>query len=214
MARTPITPLPLARTEVVARALPGGGWVLRSPQELRAYPRSLGEHLAYWATAAPDRTFLAERETDPEVTGWRRVSYAAALDAVRRIAGALLDRGLGPERPVAILSDNGIDNGLLQLAAMHVGIPVAPISPAYSLLSSDHAQLRYLLEVTRPGLVYAADGERFRAAFAAVPNIPGAPLEIVVSANPTGDRHLTLFSALLARVTTYLTHPAGSARIR
>jgi feruloyl-CoA synthase len=189
-----ITPLLLAPADVVARALPGGGCVLRSPQELRPYPRSLGEFLAHWATVAPERSFLAERET---TGGWRRVSYAAAFDAVRRIAGALLDRGLGPDRPVAILSDNGVDNGLLQLAAMHVGIPVAPISPAYSLLSSDHAQLRYLLEITRPGLVYAADGERFAAAFAVIS--ADAPIEIVVSANPPADRAVTVFSALLER---------------
>ncbi len=185
----PITPL--APADVVARALPGGGWVLRSPQELRPYPRSLGAYLAHWSAVAPERTFLAERAA---ADGWRRVSYAAALDAVLRIASALLDRGLGPDRPVAILSDNGVDNGLLQLAAMHVGIPVAPISPAYSLLSSDHAQLRYLLEITRPGLVYAADGERFAAAFAVVPD---AGIEIVVSANPPVDRAVTAFSALL-----------------
>jgi feruloyl-CoA synthase len=169
--------------------------VLRARQELGAYPRCLGEHLCRWAAEAPDRTFLAERHTGQETAdGWRRVSYGAALDDVERIASALLARGLGPERPVAILSDNGVDNGLLQLAAMHVGVPVAPISPAYSLLSKDHAQLRYLLELTRPGLVYAVDGVRFAEAFAAVPS---EGVEIVVSGNPPSAREVTAFSALL-----------------
>jgi feruloyl-CoA synthase len=168
--------------------------VLRSRQELGAYPRSLGEHLRRWAQAAPDRTFLAERSTGQAAAdGWRCVSYRAALDAVERIGSALLARGLGPDRPVAILSDNGVDNGLLQLAAMHVGIPVAPISPAYSLLSKDHAQLRYLLELTQPGLVYAVDGVRFMEAFKAVP--PG--VEIVVGGNPPDGREVTAFADLL-----------------
>ncbi len=29
-----------------------------------------------------------------------------------------------------ILSDNGIENGLLQLGAMYLGVPVVPTSPA------------------------------------------------------------------------------------
>jgi len=189
-----VKPLHLAPAAVMTRPLPGGGWVLRSPQELGPYPSCLGEHLCRWAAEAPDRTFLAERHTGEERAGeWRRVSYGDALAAVERIGSALLARGLGPDRPVAILSDNGVDNGLLQLGAMHVGVPVAPISPAYSLLSKDHAQLRYLLELTRPGLVYAVDGARFSAAFATV----SRDIEIAVSGNPPDGREVTDFSDLL-----------------
>ena len=36
-----------------------------------------------------------------------------------------------------------MDHGLLQLAAMQVGVPAVPVSPAYSLLAEDHAQLRH-----------------------------------------------------------------------
>src|SRR3954452_7095811 len=153
---------------------------MRSRQELRPYPRCLGELLRHWASAAPDRTFLAEQGGDG---GWQRVSYAAALEAVERIASALLERDLSPERPLALLSDNGVDHGLLQLAAMQVGVPAVPVSPAYSLLAEDHAQLRYILELTRPGLVYAADGERFAKA-----------LSHVSAETLTGDR----FGELLA----------------
>jgi feruloyl-CoA synthase len=190
-SKPPWKPLNLAPVAVMARRLEGGGLVLRSAHQLRPYPRCLGELLRRWAEAAPDRTFLAERpgtaaangaaggssgssigtpgndgRTHSPAGGWRRVSYGAALDAVERIAGALIARGLDQDRPVAILSDNGIDNGLLQLAAMHAGIPVAPISPAYSLLSRDHAKLRSILELTRPGLVYASDGASYGAALA------------------------------------------------
>src|SRR5258706_2297395 len=161
MVKAPFKPLSLAPVDIETRSLPGGGLVLRSRHELRPYACRLGEFLLHWARAAPDRTFLAER--DPE-GDWRRVTYSAALDAVERIASALLERGLDPTRPVALLSDNGIDHGLLQLAAMQVGIPAVPISPAYSLLAVDHAQLRYILELVKPGLVYAADGALFASA--------------------------------------------------
>src|SRR5438874_889284 len=88
--------------------------------------------------------------------------------AVRRIAQGLLDLKLGPERPVAILSDNSVDHALLSLGAMHVGIPVAPISPAYSLMSKDFGKLKYIFELLQPGLVFAADPAKFQAALAAV----------------------------------------------
>jgi len=234
-ARPPWKPLALAPAAVEARPLPGGGMLLRSPLELGPYPRCVGEWLRAWAAAAPDRTFLAERdERDEGDVGderdepaeraepdagrapaqrsghgghgghrghrrWRRLSYGAALAAVERIAGALLARGLERDRPVAVLSENGIDNGLLQLAAMHVGIPVVPISPAYSLLSGDHAKLRAILELTRPGLVYAGDGARYAPAFvAARAALPGG-VELAVSGRPPAGLAVTAFGELLER---------------
>jgi feruloyl-CoA synthase len=185
MDKPPFKPLRLGPVDIESRPLPDGGVVLRSRHALQPYPRYVGELLRRWAGAAPERTFLAERDA---AGGWRRVSYRAALDAVERIAGVLLARGLSPDRPVALLSDNGVDHGLLQLAAMHVGIPAVPVSPAYSLLARDHAQLRYIAGLTRPGLVYAADGDRFAGALAAVATVvPDA--EIVTGAS---------FDALLA----------------
>src|SRR4029078_7286205 len=86
----------------------------------------------------------------------------------RRIAQALLDRGLSEERPIVILSGNGIEHGLLALAAMYAGIPYAPIAPAYSLIAREFGTLRYLMDSLRPGLVYAADGEAFANALRAV----------------------------------------------
>ena len=67
-------------------------------------------------------------------------------------------RGLSAERPLMILSGNDIEHALLQLGALYAGIPYAPISPAYSLISSDHAKLKYIIELVTPGLIYASDG--------------------------------------------------------
>jgi feruloyl-CoA synthase len=141
-----------------------GSMVLRSPQTLRAYESCAGEWLAKWAREAPERVFLAERAGDT----WRRVAYAQALDAARRIGQALLERGLGPEKPVAILADNSVDHALLALGAMHAGVPVAPISPAYSLMSKDFAKLKAIFDLLRPGLVWTGDSPRFAPALAAV----------------------------------------------
>jgi feruloyl-CoA synthase len=151
-----------------------GSMVLRSPQQLRAHERCVGEWLVKWAQQSPERVFLAERAGD----GWRKLAYAQALDGARRIGQALLERGLGPEKPLAILSDNSIDHGLLALGAMHAGVPVAPISPAYSLMSKDFAKLKAIFELLKPGLVWVDDPKKFAGALAAVGagSTPLAPL--------------------------------------
>jgi feruloyl-CoA synthase len=141
-----------------------GSMVLRSPQPLRPYERCVGEWLAKWARQAPGGVFLAERQGE----AWRRITYAQALDAARRIGQALLERGLGPEKPLAILSDNSVDHALLALGAMHAGVPVAPVSPAYSLMSKDFAKLKAIAGLLRPGLVWADDPKKYGAALAAI----------------------------------------------
>ena len=141
-----------------------GNLYLRSPQKLAPRARCVTEWLVRWSDKAPERTFLAERKGD----GWRKITYREAYGAVRRIGQALLERGLNAERPVAILSDNSIEHALLALGAMHVGIPAAPISPAYSLMSQDFGKLKHIFQLLKPGLVFAADAAKFAPALAAV----------------------------------------------
>jgi len=138
---------------------------LQSPVPLGEYEGAIGADLERWAESAPDRPFLKER--GPEGS-WRGPTYGEARDQVHRLATGLLQLGVGPERPVLILSDNGVDHGLLTLAAMHVGVPVAPVSPAYSLLSRDFAKLRRIVALTDPGAIYVADHERFGPALGAI----------------------------------------------
>src|SRR3954469_22468496 len=142
----------------------GGNTYLRSPQKLAPTARCVTEWLVRWSDKTPTRVFLAERKGD----GWRKLTYRETYGEVRRIAQALLDRNLGPERPVAILSDNSIDHALLSLGALHVGVPVAPVSPAYSLMSKDFGKLKSIFELLKPGLVFAAEPKKFEAALAAV----------------------------------------------
>jgi feruloyl-CoA synthase len=167
-----------ARVEFERRA--DGSIVLRS-QPLRPFSRAVGVWLEQWAERAPERTFLAERLGD----GWRRVTYHDALDAVRRIGSSLLVRGLTVSSPVAILCDNSVDHALLALGAMHVGIPVAPISPAYSLLSKDHLKLKAIFALLQPGLVFAGDAARFAPALDAL-GVSATPIEALLDADHAG----------------------------
>ncbi len=165
-----------APAEVVSENLANGGMILRSPQPLGACARAVGDKLAHWAAWMPHRVFLAEREGE----GWRRVTYHEAHEAARAIGQALLNRRLGPEQPVMILSDNGIDHALLALGAIYVGVPVAPVSVAYSLVSRDFAKLRSVAEQLTPGLIYADDGARYAAAIDAIKSAGAA---VAVSRN-------------------------------
>lgn len=168
MTATPPSVLELAPAEVTVTYHADGSLVLRSPHALADYPATLGERLRHWAAAAPERVFLGERAGP----GWRELTYAQVFAQVRRLGASLLARGLGPRRPLMVLSDNAVDAALLQLAALDVGVPVVPVSPAYSLVSQDLANLRHIAGQVRPGLVYAADGERFARALAAVGDSP------------------------------------------
>src|SRR5690606_38033861 len=153
-----------ARPDVAVERRPDGTQLARSTQPLGAYSRCVGEWLVHWATETPERTFLAERQGEE----WRHLSYAEAQASVLAIGSWLLANGLGPERPLVLLSDNSIAHGLLSLAAMHVGIPAVPVSPAYSLMSRDHAKLRTILAAITPGAIHAAPAARFAPALAAI----------------------------------------------
>jgi feruloyl-CoA synthase len=190
-APPPLRPVRLGPADVVVERRSDGAILMRSPHPLPDYPGNLTQRLVHWAAAAPDRVFLAQRDA----TGnWRTLSYAQALAAVRAIAAALLERDLSVERPIAILSGNDIEHAMLGLAAMHVGIPYAPISVPYSLLSQDFKKLKTIIDILTPGLVFAANGAPFARALAAA--VPGG-VEIAFTTNPPPDRPATLFATLL-----------------
>ena len=50
-----------------------------------------------------------------------------------------------------ILSGNSLEHLLVSLGAYAAGVPVMPISVAYSLMSADHARIRAIAELTDPG---------------------------------------------------------------
>jgi feruloyl-CoA synthase len=198
------TRLRYAPAHVTIEKRADGATILRSPLALKPHARSVGDWLLHWYERAPDRTFLAERKGE----GWRRVSYRDALSDVRRIGQALLNLGLGPDRPVAILSDNSVDHALLALGAMHVGVPVAPISPAYSLMSKDYAKLKYIFDLLKPGLVFAAEPEKFAPALAAV-GATSTPVSRLLETNP-GSTMEVAFSRLTPDTVGKILFTSGS----
>jgi len=111
-----------------------GVWHIRSLEALGDYPLRLTDRLVAGAREFPERTLMAARGADGE---WIRISYADMLARVRRIGQWLLDQGLSVERPLLVLSGNDLEHIQLMLAAMYVGIPYSPVSPAYSLVATE-----------------------------------------------------------------------------
>jgi feruloyl-CoA synthase len=173
-----------------------GSIVVWREDELGPYPASVTDPLIRWAEADPDRVWMARR--DNENGGWRTITYGEALAKVRSIGQAMLDFGLSADRPVVILSPNSIEHALLALGAQHVAIPSAAIAPAYSLLSADHAKLKEVEAQLTAGLIFADDGERYRAAIESVfpPDIP-----VVTSEVPLAGRSIDFGSLAATRPT-------------
>jgi feruloyl-CoA synthase len=168
-----------------------GAILVRPIEALGPYPARLTERLVRFAAEAPDRVFVAERNA---AGAWRKVTYAQALQAAKAVGGALLRRGVSPERPLMILSGNDVDHALLALACLHIGLPYAPISPAYAAASSDFSKLLHIAKRLTPGIVFASDGAAFGAALQAAAL---GEAEIIVARNPPPGVSATLFSELL-----------------
>ncbi len=137
-----------------------GTLLLRSGHDLGPVANTTVEWLNHWADAAPDRVFIAERYG----AGWREESYAATLQKVRAIASALLGRGLNADTPILIMSGNGVDHGLLSLAAQYVGVPTVPVAEQYALIHGAHGRLVHAIEMVRPAMAYVADARKYAEA--------------------------------------------------
>lgn len=186
----PVRPIAYAQPDIHHERMPDGSEVLRSRIALETFDPSLSSMFRAAAERAPSRTFIAERSGE----SWDRLSYEDARQKADAIAAALIERGLSAERPVMILSGNSIDHALLTLAGYTAGIPVAPISVAYSLQSQDFAKLKYIAELLDPGMIYVADTAPFAKALAAL-DLNGR--EIVASRNGGNLDNVTAFDELV-----------------
>jgi feruloyl-CoA synthase len=179
----------------VVKTVRGGHTYLVAEQALQPYPARLSDRLQHWAHTAPERTWMARRDT----TGaWIKISYAQAWQHAQRIGQALLNRGLSADRPVAILSENSLEHALLAIGCMTVGVPYCSISPAYSLLSQDYAKLRHVLGTLTPGLVYASDWVRYGKA---IDTVVGSDTEVTtdcIAARAGNTCSTSLFSTLIS----------------
>jgi feruloyl-CoA synthase len=149
-----------------------GTLLVSSAVPLASHDADLARPLYRWANEQPDAILAAERRCGE----WEKLTYGDALRHAESLGEALLRLGLGPNRPLMILSGNSLRHLQLTLAGYVAGIPVVPLSPAYSL-ASGHERLRSVTAIARPGAAYAEDGREYGAALTALADL--APVTIV-----------------------------------
>lgn len=162
-SKPPFKPLPQKAPDVSVERRADGSYIIRSNHPPGEGPRSIAHLLAERAAQHPDRPYILQRA--PNHGPWTGVTYGEAKRAADGIAQWLLDRGLGGEDSVMVLSANSVEHALVMLGCYTAGVPVAPISPAYSLISSDHAKLKHCFATVRPKVVFAQSSEMFARAF-------------------------------------------------
>ena len=191
----PFKPLPMRAPSIEVRRGPSGAIYLTSRHPIGEMHRSIAHLFEARALAHLERRLLGERETLPDgKTGdWRFITYGEANAHANAVAQALLDRGLGPDAPLMILSGNSIRHAVMMLGAMKAGVPIAPVSVAYSVMSGDFGKLKHVFETAKPKMIFAEQGPVFARALRALPR-EGVE---VVTAIPAPDIPSTAYDTLL-----------------
>ncbi len=160
-----MTPQTFAPPDTEMERRDDGTIILRSRRAVPGWEPSITAALRKRAAEHPDRPLAAQRDAEDR---WVTLTYGEARRQAEALAGAFGELGLGPERPVMILSGNSLEHLLVSLAAYAAGAPAMPISVAYSLMSKDHARIRAIAELTEPGLVFADNAGPFASALDAL----------------------------------------------
>ncbi len=164
-APAPFKPLKQKPPKITVKRADDGTFYISSDYPLPAMKRSVPHILEERAALHPDRNFIAERDAAGE---WRYITYGEANAKADAVASALLARGLDQSAPLMILSSNSIAHAVMALGAMKAGVPVAPVSVPYSLMSSDFSKLRHVVALTKPKMIFADHGDLYAKALAAV----------------------------------------------
>lgn len=191
-ATAPLRDVPLLPADLEVERRTDGSLIARHSAPLPPYPEKTTLWLDDWAAKDGNRVFMAQRDG---AGPWNTLTYAQMRTAARSVAAALLQRSLSADRPIAMLSGNDLGQAVLGFAAQYIGVPFAPVSPAYSLMSEDFGKLRYVLAQLNPGLIYVSTGKPFARALQAV--VP-ADVEIVYAVDPPPGRDkVTSLAALM-----------------
>jgi feruloyl-CoA synthase len=162
-----------------------GSIILTSRLAVGEWEPSLTAALRKQAAQHPERPLAAQRGEDDR---WIEVTYGEAQERSEALAEAFIELGLGPDKPLMILSGNSLEHLLVSLGAYAARVPVMPISVAYSLMSTDHERIKAIADLTAPGLVFADDAGPFDKALDALAN--RVPWTLISRGGRAGALHL------------------------
>ncbi|WP_085808674.1 AMP-binding protein [Sphingomonas sp. TZW2008] len=159
----PFRRLPQKGPDITVDHRDDGTILIRSNHAMAEPARSIPHLMAERAALHPDRPWLMQRA--PGHGPWQGVTYGEGKRMADSVAQWLLDRGLGAGDAVMCLSANSVAQGILMVGCFTAGVPIAPLSPAYSLVSTDHAKLKHCFATVRPRIVFAEQAAMFERAF-------------------------------------------------
>jgi feruloyl-CoA synthase len=148
------------KADVTVTEATDGSLILQNKIPLTDYPANLLTWLHQNAEKFPDKPYLQERD---ERNQWCGLTYAKTLATVNRLSNGLVAMGLTADRPIAILSENCVNMALIQFAAMQVGLPVTPISYAYSVRSQTGSLIKHILDVTNASMLVMSNADAHMA---------------------------------------------------
>jgi feruloyl-CoA synthase len=181
MTRAPMQEVSLRLNGVRQSVLQDGSILLSNCEELEDFPLSVSTPMLAWARSEPARVAIADRIEDP--TTWRVLTYADLDARSASIAQALLESGISTERPLMLISENRIEAALTIVACLRAGLPIAPITPAYSGGQGDPRRLGAILDTLKPGMIIVDRPERHSKTLKQA----GRPLPVMVGMEPHND---------------------------
>lgn len=193
---TPFLPLPFLERDIEVEAREDGSTLVRSRVPLGPVASHLPALLRRHAMERPDSPWLRQRRDGHE--GWLSLSYGEAgaqVDSVTEWLLSLDKQG----RSVMVLSGNSLEHAVFELAAMQARMPYVPVTPAYSLLSSDFAKLRAMVELIQPAVVLVQEAARYEKVLRAVFD---AHVQVVCVSEPVRDLVAVPWSRLIGTQAT------------
>ncbi|SPB13780.1 feruloyl-CoA synthase [Caballeronia novacaledonica] len=162
----PYRPVRFPERRTLVERRPDGTLILRSANPPPAVGvTSFVDFVPAWAQRRGDSLAFCARDQQGE---WRTLRWRDLWQQVQAVAAALLELGLGQGRPLMLLSGNSVEQAVLLLAAEYVGIPTAPVSPAYASISKDFVRLKGVQSLLPPAALFVQSFEPFERAIAAL----------------------------------------------
>lgn len=175
LQQVPFLSLPFLERDIALETRADGVVTMHSRVPLGPVERHLPALLRRQALARADRPWLMRRG---RAMAWEALTYGEAAGQADAVAQWLLSLGL-PGRSVMVLSGNSPEHAVFELAAMQAGMPYVPVTPAYSLLSDDHAKLRAMAELIDPAVVFVQSAQAFARALRLMATVAAPAARIV-----------------------------------
>lgn len=93
------------KIDIQKKEMLNGVIYLKSSLVLESRPCRMTERLIHWAKNKPQTVFLGQKD---DKRNWETITYKETYRKVKSIAQFLINQGVTPDKPIAILSENRI----------------------------------------------------------------------------------------------------------